>query len=437
MNYNLVDFFEYSNKQIKNTIVNNKIINSSMIPVIASSNLILDNSILDTLSLGYRPILFDPSAINIFSDLLANFDFDYILTENKLISNLNQLDTTAKIITINDLQALEYENKRNIIYFLTSGSTGKAKLVEKTIDNLLSEAIVLKDIFQFLNTDIVVSSVPLCHIYGFLFSYLTPSIAKSKIVCTDNLSKLITNLKENKASIWITVPSVINALIPILDENDSNSLRLIVSSGSKLSRKSAEKISDLTGAKVIEMYGSTETGGIATLDTVNSDSYTLLPSVSISISTMGNISVKSPFVSEKILSVDSEQLLLDENSYYHTNDLGYLEAEKLYLEGRNDRIVKIRGKRISLDFVEKSLANIEFIDDICVISNQEQDETDLIAFIKLNNPETTKSIKVEALKIIPDFMLPKHFIKVEEFPRLSNGKINYKLLKDKIVEIKA
>ncbi|MCX6580883.1 MAG: amino acid adenylation domain-containing protein [Candidatus Aminicenantes bacterium] len=97
--------------------------------------------------------------------------------------------------------------------------------------------------------------------------------------------------------------------------------------------------------------------------------------------------------------------------------------------GRLDHQVKIRGFRIELGEIESHLRRHEEIEDAVVLAvGEEAADKFLCAYIV-----SGKSLEVAALEKLlaaelPDYMIPRHFIRVERIPLTVNGKVDRKAL---------
>jgi 3-hydroxymyristoyl/3-hydroxydecanoyl-(acyl carrier protein) dehydratase len=110
---------------------------------------------------------------------------------------------------------------------------------------------------------------------------------------------------------------------------------------------------------VVEVYGSTETGGIAhrlVRDPAAPPPWTPLPGVTVTLSEReGVLSVESPFLAT--------------TGPFETGDRGSLLADgRFRLEGRKDRIVKLEERRISLLEIEERLKGCPEVDDARVVA---------------------------------------------------------------------
>lgn len=132
---------------------------------------------------------------------------------------------------------------------------------------------------------------------------------------------------------------------------------------------------------------------------------------------------KSAFTSDPSLSFINRPL-------YKTGDLAYVDDGLVYLKGRIDGLVKIRGYRVHPDEVSKVIDAIDDVDVSAVVSFGDQSDASLIAFIRLNKGSklAEKDIDSYVKAAVPSYMVPARYIFVTEFPLNQSGKIDKKAL---------
>jgi len=149
------------------------------------------------------------------------------------------------------------------IWLFTGGSTGKPKLWSKTARNLFGEALLLAKTFAIGPNDCILSSVPPQHIYGLLFSVLVPLVSGCTVIepVFSFPHEILSAARDMGATIMVSVPSQYHVL---KSENLKRyNLRLAFSSAGMLPVSDAEYFYGRTGIAINDIYGSTETGGIA------------------------------------------------------------------------------------------------------------------------------------------------------------------------------
>ena len=127
---------------------------------------------------------------------------------------------------------------------------------------------------------------------------------------------------------------------------------------------------------------------------------------------------------------------------YRTGDLGYISDDgMLHYCGRIDNQIKLHGYRIEIEDIENNLTALAGISRAAVIPSEKDGKIkSLTAYIACENAaasSTDKSSAYDAAYIkemmrrrLPDYMIPKKIIFVNELPLTPNGKVDRKALKN-------
>ena len=222
------------------------------------------------------------------------------------------------------------------VTFYTSGSSGKPKAVTRSFEALLREAQVWESLFgERLGRAEVIGTVPHHFIYGAIFRILWPLWAGRPFDAQPFADghALSVRLKQGGDFVLVSSPSLLQRM-PAEEIRTLAGLRAIFTSGSLL-EASVAKLWNFP----IEVYGSTETGGIAWRRQEVADApWTPLPGVKLTLKDDGTLHVRSPYVAP-----GGEQ----------TADLVRFVGEgRFELRGRADRIAKVEGRRVSLAELE-------------------------------------------------------------------------------------
>ncbi|MFZ6758544.1 AMP-binding protein [Undibacterium sp. Ji50W] len=246
----------------------------------------------------------------------------------------------------------------------TSGSTGQAQAVPKKISQLTSEVANLEEVFGArLENAVVLATVSHQHIYGLLFRILWP-LAAGRVIHAESLSfpEQLLQLAGQADCVLIASPAHLKRLPDHLDWQAARQhLRAVFSSGGPLTAEVAFSVGKLLGQVPLEVYGSSETGGIAWRQRKqgNIDTWQALPGVAWRI-----------HQEDGLLEVRSPHLMQD--AWLRLTDRGQMtEDGHLLLLGRSDRIVKIEEKRISLDAMEQALLSSELVNEVRILVDEE------------------------------------------------------------------
>ncbi len=312
-----------------------------------------------------------------------------------------------------------------VIEFWTSGSSGEAKRIRKQLSQLAAEVRVLEEIFGHrFNGGPVLGTVPHQHIYGCLFRILWPLAAGRPIVteqCGDP-DRFSFALARSLAPALVCSPALLARLPEMVDLDGFASLpSVIFSSGGPLRTADALAWRRWVPEGVAEIYGSTESGGIAwrvQSEDPASSPWTPFPDVTLAFEADGALRVSSPRVGPEPLRMeDAAQALPD---------------GRFSLMGRLDRIVKVEEKRVSLPELEAALEAHPWVSRAAVVG-LEQPRAILGAVIVLAK-EIPHSAQLErrqlgqalrrhlALSFEP-VAIPKRWRFVDELPYSEGGKL--------------
>lgn len=294
------------------------------------------------------------------------------------------------------------ENDKQFI-FNTSGSTGEPKTIVKSKKCLLAESRDLAKFFNFSPDTIFVSTVSNEFMYGTTFTVMLPKALNCKV----DSERVVypEDIKDYEKFVFVSTPSFLEKLAKY-NYTFKHKPEMIISAGAKLDDKIFEYLEKISKG-VTEIYGSTEAGVIAYRQKHNAK-LQFFENVKYI-----NNTISSPYFDEPELELNDELEFFED---------GFI------VKGRNDRIVKIQEKRISLDEIERDLNQSNLVkksyclkldDKLCsaIILNNEGEKL-LENFGKL---ELVKAIKKSApLNIIT----PKKWRFLTNLPTNERGKID-------------
>ncbi len=115
---------------------------------------------------------------------------------------------------------------------------------------------------------------------------------------------------------------------------------------------------------------------------------------------------------------------------YRTGDLArYLPDGNLEFLGRNDQQVKIRGFRIEPEEIEIRLAEYPTVREAAVLARGEGQEKRLVAYVAAPADKgLVNNLRAHLNAILPDYMVPSAFVRLDAFPLTANGKLDHQAL---------
>ncbi|MBB6274917.1 amino acid adenylation domain-containing protein, partial [Pedobacter cryoconitis] len=112
---------------------------------------------------------------------------------------------------------------------------------------------------------------------------------------------------------------------------------------------------------------------------------------------------------------------------YRTGDLvRWTEDGNINYLGRIDDQVKIRGYRIEPGEIEVVISGLEEINQALVLVKEQGDDKYLVAYYTA--AEAVADLKQRLQDLLPDYMLPSHYVHLSAFPLTVNGKIDRRAL---------
>lgn len=244
----------------------------------------------------------------------------------------------------------------------TSGSTGVAQAIPKKLSQLQAEVATLEQLFgarpgQDQTKVQIISTVSHQHIYGLLFVILWPfstgrAVHAQTLIYPEQLAQQLAS----GPCVVVSSPAHLKRLPAHLDWSPHH-VRAVFCSGGVLPAEVALSCSALLGTVPIEVYGSSETGGIAwrQRNDKSDDAWQAMPGVAWRCAPDSElIEVRSPHLFDAAWMTLSDRVQA-------------VADGRFILKGRMDRIVKLEEKRISLDAVEQNLANSTLVAEVKII----------------------------------------------------------------------
>jgi len=302
-----------------------------------------------------------------------------------------------------------------IARLFTGGTTGKPQVWPKTVGNLFGEAFFMVANFSITENDRFVAMTVPYHIYGLLFAVLIPLVASAGVNAGISVypNEIIEGIHRCKATLFAGVPTHYRAL-----RNASFSggqLRLAISSAGRLEPPDGAAFFRQTGIGVTEVYGSTETGGVATRNRALGES-SLTPMSAVKTRISGErLYVRSPFL--------SPNLETDEEGFFRTNDRVREETDGGFvLMGRADGIVKVGGKRVDLEGVQACLKELPGIGDALALSLPADRcrENEIVAVVE--GDIDAVQIRQALAESVEPYALPRRIVTVDKIPMSAAGK---------------
>jgi long-chain acyl-CoA synthetase len=377
------------------------------------------------------------------------------------------------------------------ILLFTSGTTDKSKAVMLSQRNVCVNLEGMCSMLYIGPGDVFLSVLPLHHTYECTCGFLCQVYRGSTVAQCEGLRYIVQNMKESKVTMILVVPLMLEMfhraimkkakadkkttrkflfgiklcrtlrkvgidkrrkIFHAVHDNFGGYLRMIVSGGAGIDPQILQDMQDM-GIHCVQGYGLTECAPILGLnrdvDYNNRAAGLPLPGVEVRIidkdeDGIGEIIGKGPNVMLGYYeNEEATKACIDEEGFFHTGDLGYLDANNfIIITGRKKNvIISKNGKNIFPEEIESLLSRSPFVVE-SLVSGQDDGKEDVVVTAEIfpnmeavqaelgENPEASVilSLMEKEVRIVNEQMVPyKHVRKVKvrdsEFDKTTSKKI--------------
>ncbi len=290
----------------------------------------------------------------------------------------------------------------------TSGSTGEPRRHDRTWSQLCRGTQTLAERLMPAEPHNLVATMPPQHMFGLEASVLLPllgghAVDSGRPLFPEDVRQALARLPEPRG--LLTTPLHLRKCLE--DDRPWPGVAFILSATAPLTMELAARAEERLGGTLTEIYGSTETGALASRRTAHEQAWLPLPGVSLWPAD-GAWRARGGHFTECELA-DRVELQTD---------------GRFHLRGRDADMLKIAGKRASLAELTRALLSIRGVDDAVVLPppGAGRDDRRVMALVVapgLNGGEIRDRLRQ---KIEPAF-LPRPLLKVDCLPRNATGKL--------------
>lgn len=307
---------------------------------------------------------------------------------------------------------IEAEQASAILY--TSGSSGEATPHAKNWGTLVAAARLTGRQLEIARGTTLLATVPPQHMFGLESSVMLPlqygcCIDNRRPLFPADIASTLDSLPTPRA--LITTPLQLRACASA--EQRLPHSAFILCATAPLSMQLAQQIEQRSDTRVKEIYGSTETGAIATRATALESSWQPLPGIELEPQPDHSWLLRAPHL-------DAPQPLADRLQLE-----GPLEGQRFTLLGRSGDLIKVAGKRVSLGDLNHILLAIEGVEDGLFFLPEENIDgrtTRLAAVVQTRALGEAALIAALRSRIDAAF-LPRPLVIVDKLPRNETGKL--------------
>ena len=340
----------------------------------------------------------------------------------------------------------------------TSGTTGRSKGAVITHRNLVSNMLALRDAWEWTGNDVLLHVLPLFHVHGLNVATHGSLYAGSTIVMHGKFDpgRAWDALEKDRCTLFMGVPTVYQRMMAEWEKRERKpglrGMRLFISGSAPLSDVLFHRFRRATGFPILERYGMTETGMIASnrIDPAGRKAKSVgypLAGVEIRVMGEGGADVRSGEVGEVWIRGDNvfrgywgmpgktEESFVD--GWFRSGDLGFQDPEdggRLYLVGRAKELIITGGYNVYPKEIENVLESHEAVKESAVVGLPDEEFGKKVVAVVVRKegaaPVTPETLLAYCKTHLASYKCPKRIVFVPDLPRNAMGKIR----KNRIVE---
>ena len=339
----------------------------------------------------------------------------------------------------------------------TGGTTGLSKGAMLSHGNLIANILQFEEFSKAhinYGDDVVITAIPMYHIFALMANTLSYFYFGAKNVLVTNprdMPSFVEIWKNTPATMFTGVNTLFNGLLhtPGFDQVDFSSLKLCIGGGASVQTAVAEKWEQVTGVKLQEGYGLSETSPVLTLNFGNADQTEYVPGIGIPVPNtdisirddLGNIlkqgesgelCAKGPQVMSGYWNnIGATKDCMTPDGYFKTGDVAMLDDNGFFhIVDRKKDMINVSGFNVYPNEIEAEIANMPgVLESACIGVNNEKTGEAVKLFVVLDKDSIDSSSITEQDIIdfcrqgLTAYKIPKHVVFIDEIPKSTVGKL--------------
>jgi malonyl-CoA/methylmalonyl-CoA synthetase len=362
------------------------------------------------------------------------------------------LDRASHMSDAHEVSFKRADEMAAILY--TSGTTGRSKGAILSHGNLLSNALTLKDYWDWQPGDVLIHALPIFHVHGLFVASHGALLNGSKMIWFSKFEPRAVIQRLPHATLFMGVPTLYVRLLGegALDRSACRNMRLFISGSAPLLIETFRDWQQRSGHTILERYGMSETVMLTSNpcrpvdgDRIGGTVGLALPGVGVRVrddqgagcadDEIGNVEVQGPNVFAGYWRMpEKTKAEFTADGWFKTGDVGKRDKRGYFtIVGRSKDLIISGGYNVYPAEIEGYVNDMAGVAETAVVGVPHADFGEAVVAIVVAKPGAALGDQaiISALKSkIANFKVPKRVFIVGELPRNTMGKVQKNLLRE-------
>ena len=349
-----------------------------------------------------------------------------------------------------ELQPVDISQQDLAFLQYTGGTTGLSKGAMLTHGNIIANILqyqeFAKNVFEY-GKEIVITAIPMYHIFALTANTLCYFYFGAKNILVTNprdMAAFVEVWRHANATVFTGVNTLFNGLLhtPGFADLDFSSLKLCIGGGAAVQQAVADKWQQVTGVRLNEGYGLSETSPILTLNFGNEQEYVPgigvpIPNTDISIrdddgnelpqGESGELCAKGPQIMAGYWRApEATANAMTKDGYFKTGDIALLDNKGFFhIVDRKKDMILVSGFNVYPNEIEAEIAKMPgIIESACIGVDDAKTGEAVKVFVVKKDPHITAQDVIDfCAQNLTAYKIPKQVVFIDEIPKSSVGKL--------------
>lgn len=332
------------------------------------------------------------------------------------------------------------------VMLFTSGSEGLPKGVALSHMSLLANCEQFLKVENIDETRAIFSPLPAFHSFGLTVGLIAPIVLGMRTYLYPSplhYKQIPAEVLASGCDILVGTDTFMAGWGRVASKEQFANLTLVVLGAERVKDSTRKLWMDKFGLWLLEGYGATECAPVICANTPDHHKDgsvgRMMPGMKYRIEpipglkTGGRLHVKGPNIMRGYMRHDAPGLLEPTTAGWHdTGDIVDVDENGFVtIQGRAKRFAKIGGEMISLGAVEMNIGAVwpDHNHAVVAVDHKTKGEA-LVLVTDMPDPDIKRLVKWAKINGVPELMMPKKFVAIDELPVLGTGKLDYVAIQD-------